>query len=225
MDRISDICPPSVRWCIRVRVMRRWTLPVIQMKQEVCSLHMVFMDQQVRISTLELWSTCICIICVMWWYLCIYFEKFLECVTWFFVFMQGSKIEVSLSKAMYRKWAEKFVEGNVYEICFFNVLPVKGCYRATNHPYRILFSKKTSVVQCECDFIPKLGLCLKSSEQVTALNCDPDFLIGNYIFLVFFHFLKSMDLWGGISILICLPNYISLLFHLWCFFLQIWLDY
>lgn len=79
---------------------------------------------------------------------------------------------------MSRKWGDKFVEGNAYEINFFIVLPAKGSYRATNHAYRIVFSGKTKVVLCESNIIPNWGLSLKSSEQLRSSHSNTEYLFG-----------------------------------------------
>ncbi|XP_057445136.1 uncharacterized protein LOC130737398 isoform X2 [Lotus japonicus] len=90
---------------------------------------------------------------------------------------QEGKIQASLGKAMFRKWADKFVEGNVYEIFFFNVMPAKGSYRAANHAYRILFSGKTKVVPLECESIPRLGLSLVTPLQLETIADPSDHLV------------------------------------------------
>ncbi|XP_057437328.1 uncharacterized protein LOC130729559 isoform X2 [Lotus japonicus] len=91
---------------------------------------------------------------------------------------KGGKIQASLGNVMYRKWAHKFSEGNVYEINFFIVIAAKGSYRATNHAYRILFSGKTKVFPCDCNVIPNWGLSLKMSTEVSSSDAETVYLCG-----------------------------------------------
>lgn len=55
---------------------------------------------------------------------------------------------------MFRKWSEQFVEGNVYLITFFHLIPNLGAYRPTDHAFRILFKPKTKIMPAESSTIP-----------------------------------------------------------------------
>ncbi|XP_057452415.1 uncharacterized protein LOC130744238 [Lotus japonicus] len=58
---------------------------------------------------------------------------------------ESSKIEATIKKYMISKFVRDIVEGNVYQITYFNVVDNNGSYRAAEHEYRIMFNSKTKV--------------------------------------------------------------------------------
>lgn len=79
---------------------------------------------------------------------------------------------------MYQRWSGKFMEGIVYKITTCHLIPNLGSYRATEHPYRMIFTGKTKVVPSESSSIPMWGLTLKTYEQVHAPDVQTDYLVG-----------------------------------------------
>lgn len=79
---------------------------------------------------------------------------------------------------MFRKWAELFVEGNVYVISFFHLIGNIGSYRPTQHPFRILFNTKTNVHPAESSLIPRWGFSLKNAEELNDDGAQSEFLVG-----------------------------------------------
>lgn len=79
---------------------------------------------------------------------------------------------------MFRKWGEQFVEGNVYIITFFHLIPNLGAYRPTDHAFRILFNPKTKIIPAESSIIPRWGFSLKDSAQLNDDGFQTEYLVG-----------------------------------------------
>ncbi|XP_057443350.1 uncharacterized protein LOC130735301 [Lotus japonicus] len=90
----------------------------------------------------------------------------------------GGKIQATVRKLMFRKWGEQFVEGNVYIITFFHLIPNLGAYRPTDHAFRILFNPKTKIIPAESSIIPRWGFSLKDSAQLNDDGFQTEYLVG-----------------------------------------------
>lgn len=73
---------------------------------------------------------------------------------------------------MFRKWSEQFVEGNVYLITFFHLIPNLGAYRPTDHAFRILFKPKTKIMPAESSTIPRWRFSFKDSAELNGEGVD-----------------------------------------------------
>ncbi|XP_057440670.1 replication protein A 70 kDa DNA-binding subunit C-like [Lotus japonicus] len=89
----------------------------------------------------------------------------------------GGKIQATIRKLLFRKWAELVVEGNVYVITFFHMIPNVGSYRPTEHGFRILFNCKTNMTPCESSIIPRWGFSFKDSEKLNGNGVQPEYLV------------------------------------------------
>ncbi|XP_057444947.1 replication protein A 70 kDa DNA-binding subunit C-like [Lotus japonicus] len=89
----------------------------------------------------------------------------------------GGKIQATIRKLLFRKWAEVIVEGEVYLITFFHLIPNMGSYRPTEHGFRILFNNKTNVLPCESSIIPRWGFSLKDSEVLNGDAVQSEYLV------------------------------------------------
>jgi hypothetical protein len=74
----------------------------------------------------------------------------------------------------------KIQEGEVYQMSCFAVIPQVGYYRATLHPYKLLFQIKTQVQPFKGSDICKYGLSLTSLANVCSHNHDYKFLVGEF---------------------------------------------
>ncbi|KAJ1431361.1 Nucleic acid-binding, OB-fold [Sesbania bispinosa] len=54
-------------------------------------------------------------------------------------------VEATIRKPMMKKFSNLIVEGEVYTMMSFAVIKNVGCYRASRHEYKLLFSAKTKV--------------------------------------------------------------------------------
>lgn len=79
---------------------------------------------------------------------------------------------------MFRKWAEFIMEGKVYLISFFHLIPNMGSYRPTEHGFRILFNNKTNVLPCESSIIPRWGFSLKDTGDLNGDAFQSEYLVG-----------------------------------------------
>ncbi|XP_057419428.1 replication protein A 70 kDa DNA-binding subunit C-like [Lotus japonicus] len=89
----------------------------------------------------------------------------------------GGKIQATVRKLVFRKWGEQFVEGNVYIITFFHLIPNLGAYRPTDHAFRILFNPKTKIIPAESSIIPRWGFSLKDSSQLNDDGFQTEYLV------------------------------------------------
>jgi uncharacterized integral membrane protein len=66
----------------------------------------------------------------------------------------------------------------------FAVAPEVGYYRATLHPYKLLFQIKTRLQPVKNSPISKFGLSLTKLAEVCSHNHDYEFLVGKYSFVL-----------------------------------------
>lgn len=90
---------------------------------------------------------------------------------------KGSKIHASVRKQLLYVFQSRMSEGKVYNLSCFSVAPSVGCYRTTQHPYKIIFQMTTKVQVSESSIIPKYGVSLTRLADVCAHTYDYDYLV------------------------------------------------
>jgi hypothetical protein len=92
--------------------------------------------------------------------------------------LQGMKIHTSVRRQLVYLFRAKIVEGNVYKMSNFAVVPASGVYRTTSHPYKILFQMKTKVQSCLSNVIDRFGLSATNIGDICSFGADHYFLVG-----------------------------------------------
>ena len=94
--------------------------------------------------------------------------------------MQGSKIQATIAgNSLYERLGGVFHEGNTYFIANFEVIKNTHAYRATTHPFKIMFTART-FIRNDVANLPTEAYNFMPLADV--LNCTavnfPDHLIG-----------------------------------------------
>ncbi|KAJ1396506.1 Nucleic acid-binding, OB-fold [Sesbania bispinosa] len=90
---------------------------------------------------------------------------------------EGERIQASIRKAMIRKFRDSIVEGVVYKMVYFSILESNVSeYRASFHPFKLLFQPRTRIIRTESEVIPRFGIQAKTSEELRETNGESDYM-------------------------------------------------
>lgn len=95
-----------------------------------------------------------------------------------FVDEKGCRIHATVRKQLLYLFQDKIVEGEVYKMAYFGVVPNLGSYRSTVHDYKLVFQMKTKIQKAESSTIPLYGLSftkcadLKNSREESVFLVD-----------------------------------------------------
>ncbi|KAJ1409128.1 Nucleic acid-binding, OB-fold [Sesbania bispinosa] len=67
--------------------------------------------------------------------------------------VEGGRIQATIRKPMMKMFSNLIAEGEVYSMMSFAMIKNVGCYRASRHEYKLLFSAKTKVYQSQSTVI------------------------------------------------------------------------
>jgi hypothetical protein len=92
--------------------------------------------------------------------------------------LQGDKIHAYVRRQLNYLFLSKIVEGNVYKMSHFIVVPADDRYRTTFYPYKLMFQMKTKVRKCPNGAIDRYGLSATNITQICSFGADHCYLIG-----------------------------------------------
>jgi hypothetical protein len=92
--------------------------------------------------------------------------------------LQGDKIQASIRRQLIYLFLSKIVEGNVYKMSHFTVVPADDRYRTNFYPYKLIFHMKTKVRYCPNDAIDRYGFNATNITQIYSFGADHRYLIG-----------------------------------------------
>jgi hypothetical protein len=92
--------------------------------------------------------------------------------------LQGGKIQASIRRQLIYKFLSKIVEGYVYKMSNFIVVPADDRYRTNFYPYKLIFRLKTKVRYCPNDPIDRYGFNATNITQIYSLGAYHRYLIG-----------------------------------------------
>jgi hypothetical protein len=92
--------------------------------------------------------------------------------------LQGNKIQATIRRQLIYLFLSKIVEGNVYKMSHFIVVPADDRYRTNFYPYKLMFKIKTKVRYCPNDSIDRYGLSATKITQICSFGADYCYLIG-----------------------------------------------
>jgi hypothetical protein len=81
---------------------------------------------------------------------------------------------------------DRLVEGKVYRMSFFSVLPNVGSLLCTSHRYKLLFDLRTVVCPAIGFSIPTYGLSIASAHDISSISGQYPYLIGKCCLYVMF---------------------------------------
>ncbi|XP_057417661.1 replication protein A 70 kDa DNA-binding subunit C-like [Lotus japonicus] len=91
---------------------------------------------------------------------------------------EGLRIEATIRKLPIRKLFGEVVEGNIYRISFFSVVPNVGVYKVSQHEFKILSNNRTRIVPDESSLIPMHGFLFMNSAEIARTMNESEYLIG-----------------------------------------------
>ncbi|KAJ1376784.1 Nucleic acid-binding, OB-fold [Sesbania bispinosa] len=122
------------------------------------------------------WMICVLLSC-MW---CVHDEfenKDCIIVDMLLIDSDGSKIQAKVYKMLFTNFLSDMHEGGVYVLRNFNVVPNTGSYKATNHPFTIVFQRKTIVTRTDPDVLHTIGLSPLSAAAIRELRYCYEYLL------------------------------------------------
>ncbi|KAK2418924.1 replication protein A 70 kDa DNA-binding subunit B [Trifolium repens] len=90
---------------------------------------------------------------------------------------KGDKIQASIRRQLIYMFLSKIVEGNVYKMSHFIVVPTDDRYRTNIYPYKLIFRLKTKVRYCPNDAIDRYGFNATNITQIYSLGAYHRYLI------------------------------------------------
>src|ERR1044072_3673742 len=162
---ISSLRPGREAWKVVARVLRVWECAPIGDPSNPYALQILLIDSEVSYLV----------------FVCEFFYVHQKHLFYKIDFGQGMKIEVSIRKAMIRKFKLEVSEGKVYKIIYFSVVSNDGKYRASTHDYKILFTSKTKISQENSEIIPRYGFSFTNAADVKATGGESAYMLGKII--------------------------------------------
>ncbi|XP_057452543.1 uncharacterized protein LOC130744368 [Lotus japonicus] len=92
-------------------------------------------------------------------------------------YLQGQRIEATIRKSLIKKLFGEIVEGNIYRITYFAVVPNLGVYKAARHEFKIIFNSRTKIVPEESNLIPLYGFAFMNSAEISDTMGESEHLI------------------------------------------------
>ncbi|KAJ1384829.1 Nucleic acid-binding, OB-fold [Sesbania bispinosa] len=89
----------------------------------------------------------------------------------------GCKIQAKVYKLLFTNFISDMVEGAVYILRNFNVVPNVGSNKATNHPFTIVFQRRTVVTRTELDVVHTIGLSPLPANAIRQRQFSEEFLL------------------------------------------------
>ncbi|WJX89952.1 hypothetical protein P8452_71903 [Trifolium repens] len=83
----------------------------------------------------------------------------------------------SVRRQLIYLFLSKIVEGNMYKMSHFIVVPADDRYRTTFYPYKLMFMMKTKVRNCPNHTIDRYGLSATNITQICSFGADYCYLI------------------------------------------------
>jgi hypothetical protein len=90
-------------------------------------------------------------------------------------------------RALLSLFRDRLVEGEVYRMSFFSVLPNVGPLLCTSHPFKLLFHSRTLVCPADAFSIPFYGLSLMSGIDISCVEGERPCLVGKHFSLSIEH--------------------------------------
>ncbi|KAJ1440452.1 Nucleic acid-binding, OB-fold [Sesbania bispinosa] len=90
----------------------------------------------------------------------------------------GCKIQAKVYKMLFNNFLSDMLEGSVYVIKNFSVVPNNGKNKATNHPFFIIFQRKTVVTRSDPDVLHSVGLSPLTTSAIQELQYTDEYLVG-----------------------------------------------
>ncbi|XP_057425548.1 replication protein A 70 kDa DNA-binding subunit C-like [Lotus japonicus] len=90
---------------------------------------------------------------------------------------EGQRIEATIRKSLIKKLFGEIVEGNIYRITYFAVVPNLGVYKAARHEFKIIFNSRTKIVPEESNLIPLYGFAFMNSAEISDIMGESEHLI------------------------------------------------
>lgn len=104
------------------------------------------------------------------------------------IYSQGCRIHATVRKQLLYLFQDKIVEGEVYKMAYFGVVPNLGSYRSTVHDYKLVFQMKTKIQKAESSTIPLYGLSFTKCADLKNSREESVFLVGTDEYRRYFGF-------------------------------------
>ncbi|RYR38565.1 hypothetical protein Ahy_A09g043618 [Arachis hypogaea] len=170
IHKIADTSPTIDNFCVRIRVIRLWTLPSYGNSPSPYSIEMVCLDEDVDFLLI-----------------------------FFYFILNGEKIHASIKRAFVSRFMNLLEKGISYQIRYFGVGLNKSYFKTTHHEYVVNLNQRTDVyILPESSSIPRYRFKFVSFDTLNALGYDCTYLKKYNLFILLiisavFFFNKLID--------------------------------
>jgi len=97
-------------------------------------------------------------------------------------------IHATVRKQLLYLFKDKIVEGEVYKMAYFGVIPNLESYRSAVHDYKLVFQMKTKIQKSESSTIPLYGLSFTKCADLKNSREEFVYLVGTEEYKCYFGF-------------------------------------